>query len=53
MPKFRILGEIRATAVVVNAALEKRRGQPAPDAALDNVPTGRYKSTAILPLPRW
>jgi hypothetical protein len=51
MRKFRIPGEIRATAAVVDAALEKRRGR-APDAALDNASRGRYKSTAILPRPR-
>jgi hypothetical protein len=51
MRKFRIPVEIRATAVVVDAAPEKREAS-APDAALDNASRGRYKSTAILPLPR-
>jgi hypothetical protein len=51
MRKFRIPGESHATAMVVNATMEKRRGKRA-DAALDNATGGRYKSTAILPLPR-
>jgi len=50
MLKFRIPGEIRATAGVVDALAQDGAG--APDATLDNAPRGRYKSTAILPLPR-